>query len=153
MPNWNVDQPAPKALWQIIHSRFPNQTRFLGISAGPNHQDHSEGRALDVGISALIPQQKNLADKIVEALVEHSSEVNWDYFIWNNQITYSDARGGPNPYSGKSHHTDHIHISWSRTSSGFSDFPCFADALDEITSDGNYKYIETTDPAKGSGPG
>jgi hypothetical protein len=134
MANWNIDQPAPKALWEIIHSRFPDRTRFLGISMPPGHEDHSEGRALDVGIRAWIPTEKALADKIVEALSDFSFEVMWSYVIWNRQITFSDERGGPNPYprAGKMPHTEHIHISWSRTSSGFSSFSGFANALDGI---------------------
>lgn len=137
MTNWNIDQPAPKALWQIIHSRFPDRTRFLGISMPPGHEDHSEGRALDVGIRAWIPAEKELAEKLVGALCDFSFEVNWSYFIWNKQITYSDDRGGPQPYprAAKMPHTEHIHISWSRASSGFSNFAGFANALDGILKD------------------
>ena len=137
MANWNIDQPAPKALWQIIHNHFPDRTRFLGISMPPGHEDHSEGRALDVGIRAWIPAEKELAEKLVAALCDFSFEVNWSYFIWNKQITYSDDRGGPQPYplAAKMPHTEHIHISWSRTSSGFSNFAGFANALDGILRD------------------
>jgi hypothetical protein len=99
MPNWNVDQPAPKALWQIIHSHFPDKTRSLGISMPPGHEDHSEGRALDVGIRAWIPQEKKLAEKIVEALVDHSSEVNWSYFIsfGTSRLPTAMPEADPNP--------------------------------------------------------
>jgi hypothetical protein len=137
MTNWNIDQPAPKALWKIIHSRFPDRTRFLGISMPPGYEDHSEGRALDVGIRAWIPREKRLADDLVGALNDFSFEIMWSYFIWNRQITYSDARGGPLPYerAAKMPHTEHIHISWSRGSSGFASFPGFANALDGILRD------------------
>jgi hypothetical protein len=137
MTNWNMPQPAPTALWQIIHGRFPDRTRFLGISMPPGHQDHSEGRALDVGIRAWIPAEKELAEKLVGALNDFSFEVMWSYFIWNRQITYNDGRGGPLPYERAKTmpHTEHIHISWSRDSSAKMVFNGFANALDGILKD------------------
>jgi hypothetical protein len=137
MTNWNIAQPAPTALWKIIHSRFPDRTRFLGIIMPPGHDDHSEGRALDVGVRAWVPSEKQLAYELVDALNDFSFEVMWSYFIWNKQIWYSDARGGPLPYenAAKMPHTEHIHISWSKATSGKSTFYGFANALDDILSD------------------
>jgi hypothetical protein len=136
MTDWNMDQPAPKALWQIIHSRFPDRTRFLGISMPPGFEDHSEGRALDVGIRAWVPAEKELAEKLIVALNDFSFEVMWSFFIWNRQITFNNGLG-PQPYprAVKMPHTEHIHISWSRISSGGASFVGFANALDGILRD------------------
>jgi hypothetical protein len=132
MPNWNIEQPAPRALWNIIHSHYP-QTKFLGILTGPGHEDHSEGRALDVGLRAWLSAEKQLADMLVGVLVDFTAEVRWSYIIWNKQIWYGDARSGPHPYgrAAKMPHTEHIHISWSQASSQGSTFLGFSLALDE----------------------
>lgn len=137
MGNWKIEQPAPKALWQIVNSRFPYKTRFLGILTGPGHEDHSEGRALDIGVRAWMPLERELANYIVMSLCDFQFEVMWSYVIWNKQIWYDDDRG-PQPY-GKAAtmpHTEHIHVSWSRTNSQFLDFPAFANDMDELRVNG-----------------
>lgn len=137
MANWKKAQPAPKAVWEIIHSRFPYKTRFLGILTGPGHQDHSEGRALDVGVRAWMVLERELANYLIGSLCDFSFELCWSYVIWNKQIWYSDGRG-PLPYENavKMPHTEHIHISWEREASQFKDFPAFANDLDGLRVNG-----------------
>ena len=128
-----TEQPAPRAIWNIINSRFP-QTRFLGILMPPGHEDHSEGRALDVGLWAWVPAEKRLAYRLIDILRDYSFEVGWSYLIWNKQIWYSDDRGGPLPYerAAEMPHTEHIHISWSEAASKKSTFNAFRHGMDEL---------------------
>jgi hypothetical protein len=137
MANWKKEQPAPRAIWEIIHSRFPYKTRFLGIFAGPNKQDHSEGRALDVGVRVWIPSERELASYLILSLCDFSFEVGWSYMIWNKQIWYPDG-AEPRVYerAATMPHTDHIHISWAREYSQFKDFPAFSNDLDELRAKG-----------------
>lgn len=138
MANWKKAQPAPTAIWKIINSHFPDKTRFLGILTGPGHQDHSEGRALDVGIRAWVPDEKELAYYLVGSLCDFSFEVCWSYVIWNKEIWYYDGRG-PLPYENalKMPHTEHIHISWARAASQFNTFPAFSNDLDDLEANGS----------------
>lgn len=116
------EQPAPLTVWQLIHPRFPEVT-YQGISMPPGHEDHSEGRALDLGLHARSPLQRQLADALLTILIRNAGEIAWSYIIWNHFIWYNDARGGPHPYTGPNPHTDHIHISWSRSKSQLVSFP------------------------------
>lgn len=116
------EQPAPLTIWKLVHRQFPEIT-YEGIGMPPGHEDHSEGRALDLGLHARNSTQRPLADALVELFRRNAGEVGWSYIIWNHQIWYSDARGGPLPYTGPNPHTDHIHISWSRNKSVLINFP------------------------------
>ncbi len=116
------ERPAPLAVWGLIHPRFSEIT-FQGISRGPGHEDHSEGRALDLGLSARNPNHRRLADALLTIFIRNAGELGWSYIIWNHFIWYSDARSGPYPYTGENPHTDHIHVSWSRSKSQLTSFP------------------------------
>ena len=125
--NWNQPQPAPLALWTLVHTNFP-QTRFLGIYnrrnvAGTNTPSaHAEGRALDIGLLASRPGEKLLGDQLFGLLIRDAAELGLDHVIWNRQI-WSTARGGPRPYTGFSPHTDHIHVAFTREGSQRTSFP------------------------------
>jgi hypothetical protein len=126
-PNWNQPQPAPKALWALIHANFP-QPRFLGIYnrrnvAGTSTPSaHAEGRALDIGLLVSRPDEKALGDQLFDLLIRNAAELGLDHVIWNRRI-WSSARGGPRPYTGVSPHTDHIHVAFTRDGSQQTDFP------------------------------
>lgn len=108
--NWNKPQPAPTIVWDLVHNYF-QQTRFIGIMREPGHQDHSEGRALDIGLNAFNSEDRWLAYELIRIFREVGGEVGWSYLIWNKQIWYNDKRGGPHDKGFKGDHTDHIHIS------------------------------------------
>ena len=126
-PNWNQPQPAPRAVWTLVHANFP-QTRFMGIYsrrnvAGTNTPSaHAEGRALDIGLEVARPQENVLGDQLFDLLIRNSAELGLDHVIWNRQI-WSTARGGPRPYTGVSPHTDHIHLAFTRDGSQRTTFP------------------------------
>jgi hypothetical protein len=125
--NWNQPQPAPKALWAMVHANFP-QTRFLGIYnprnvAGTNVPSaHADGRALDIGLLVSHPGEKALGDQLFQLLIRNAAELGLDHVIWNRQI-WSAARGGPRAYTGASRHTDHIHLAFTRNDSQRTSFP------------------------------
>jgi hypothetical protein len=126
-PNWNQPQPAPKALWALVHTNFP-QTRFLGIYnrrnvAGTNTPSaHAEGRALDIGLLVTRPDEKELGDQLFALLIRNAQELGLDHVIWNRQI-WSTTRGGPRHYTGVHDHTDHIHVAFTRAGSQQTVFP------------------------------
>jgi hypothetical protein len=121
MTNWNGPQPAPRALWQTLHANFPI-VRNLGIYnhrnvAGthtPSH--HSEGRALDIGLSVSIADEKMLGDQLFTLLIDSAGDLGLDEIIWNRQI-WSTQRPMVHPYQGQNPHTDHIHVGFTRTAS------------------------------------
>jgi hypothetical protein len=126
--NWSAVQPAAQAMWSLIHQNFP-RVRFLGILLGPGHEDHSEGRACDVGLLATVPWEASLADDIIGLLIANADEIGWSYFIWNRQIWTSDPPITPRAYNGKSPHTEHIHISLPGANSQRRVFPNFIQAV------------------------
>src|SRR3954451_10847152 len=97
--NWNQPQPAPRALWSLVHPNFP-YTRFLGIYnrrnvAGTNTPSaHAEGRALDIGLFVSEPVEKMLGDALFNLFIKNAAELGLDHVIWNRQI-WSTAHGGP----------------------------------------------------------
>jgi hypothetical protein len=129
--NWNAAQPAPQAMWYVVRQNFLH-VRWLGLLMPPGHEDHSEGRAIDLGLLVTVPYEANLAEEIIRLLIAHVAEIGWSYFIWNRQIWISDAPIHAAPYTGKSAHTEHIHISWSRENSQRRFFPHFIAALSEL---------------------
>lgn len=126
-PNWNQPQPAPRALWILVNTNFP-QTRFLGIYnrrnvAGTSTPSaHAEGRALDIGLLVSQPSEKALGDQLFDLLIRNAVELGLDHVIWNRQI-WSSAHGGPRPHTGLSPHTDHIHVAFTRVGSQRTSFP------------------------------
>jgi hypothetical protein len=125
--DWNKPQPAPKALWKLVYTNFPS-TRFLGIynnrnvRGGNTPSAHADGRALDIGLLATRPDEKEIGDGLFKIFIDNATELGIEHAIWNRQI-WSTAKGGPRNYSGASPHTDHIHVAFSRTSSQTTNFP------------------------------
>lgn len=129
---WEREQWAPRSVWNTVIASIP-RTRWLGILMGPGHEDHSEGRAVDLGLWEWVPEEKDVAEAIVALLWDKMREVGWSYFIWNKQI-YINDRPGPIPYTGLSQHKEHIHVSWNRETSQRMLFPQFAVGIADIGS-------------------
>jgi hypothetical protein len=126
-PQWNGPQPAPKALWQLIHANF-HQTRNDGIYnnrniAGTSTKSlHAEGRALDIGLMVSRPDEKLTGDQLFQAFMDCASQMGFQEVIWNTKI-WSAARPIVHPYSGHDPHTGHIHVGFTRTASQQTTFP------------------------------
>lgn len=103
------EQPAPLTVWQLIHPRFPEVT-YQGISMPPGHEDHSEGRALDLGLHARSPLQRQLADALLTILIRNAGEIAWSYIIWNHFIWYNDARRSAPLHRPQPAHRSHPHL-------------------------------------------
>ena len=128
--NWSQEQPAPQALWRLVHSHFP-LVRNLGIY-NPGHDAHGEGRALDIGLLVTRPNEKEIAWGLIEDVLKPNKlEIGWSYFIWDQWIWYSDARGQQKG-GFKGDHTNHIHVSWSQTNSQKNSFPQTNMALSQL---------------------
>ena len=107
--------PAPtlRALWEQVHARWPDQTRFDGIMGDQAHQarksDHNDGNAIDIGI---IPESGPLGYQLVGELIR---DPRCKYVIWDRRIWTPDR--GWHSYTGASAHTEHVHLSipaWAR---------------------------------------
>jgi hypothetical protein len=126
--NWAQNQAAPTHAIRMIHANFP-QVKNLGIYVPRNikgtstQSAHSQGRALDIGLNALKPEEKVVGDAIFHGLIRAAHRSGIDNVIWNRQI-WSVQHGGPRPWGGtysngalKNPHTDHIHVEWTRDGS------------------------------------
>ena len=133
MPNWDQEQPAPKALRQILKVTFPEiklnvpdgkgkmmvnyQIYVVRTVAGStNASDHSEGRAMDVYLEASDQNEKKIADYLYEVFIRYADDLGIYYAIWNREI-WRKATGQKVKYTGENPHTNHIHISWSKDGS------------------------------------
>lgn len=115
-PSPQFKQPTsgnPNAIktYQDISSEFKDVSN-LGIWGDTAHQqtnsDHNTGDALDIGI-----KDSSEGDKIAQKLISEAKERNIKYIIWNGYIWNPSISNEWRPYSGKSNHSDHIHISYS----------------------------------------
>ena len=138
--NWRQNQPAPIALIKTIRACFP-QVRDEGIYVPRNirgtkmQSPHAEGRAVDIGLRADLPNEKLIGDQLFRILIDCARRTqvagkkpgqyvdSISAVIWNRHI-WSAAMGGPRPWVGrykggaaKNPHTDHIHVEWTRAGS------------------------------------
>lgn len=124
---WDRAQPAPKALWALVRVNFP-VARNLGIFnrrtiAGSSKPSlHSEGRALDIGLSVFDPGEKVIGDRLFALLCEAAKALQLEEVIWNQQI-WSSRKPFVHPYGGRSPHHDHLHVAFSRDGSQVADLP------------------------------
>jgi hypothetical protein len=119
--NWSKEQPSPQALWQLVQKHFPG-ARNLGIF-NPGHDDHGEGRALDIGLLVSKPDENEIAWGLIDSVLKpNQAELGWSYFIYDQWIWYSDHRGQQKG-GFKGDHTNHIHVSWSQAASQKGAFP------------------------------
>jgi len=125
--DWNKPQPAPKAIWKLVHTNFP-RTRFLGIYNRRNvagtqkPSSHGEGRALDIGLMVSWPWEKEVGDGLFNIFIDNAAELGLHHVIWNRNI-WSTTKGGPRRYTGQNPHTDHIHLTFTRPGSQKTRFP------------------------------
>lgn len=124
---WNGPQPAPRALWDLVHANFP-QTRFDGIFnprniAGTNTPSlHAEGRAVDIGLSVGVPLEKTIGDSLFGIFVDLAGQMGLQEIIWNRDV-WSTQRPVVHTYTGHDPHTDHIHAGFTRDASGRAQMP------------------------------
>jgi hypothetical protein len=125
--DWNRPQPAPKALWHLIHPNFP-QTRNDGIYndrniAGTNTKSlHAEGRALDIGLMVSRPDEKLIGDQLFDTFIEFAALVGFQEIIWNRKI-WSTTKQTVHSYTGHDPHTGHIHAGFTRAASQQTNLP------------------------------
>ena len=118
-------KPGTLALRNLLLGNHPG-TRNLGISRGcavGGQSEHKEGRALDWGVSAHRPQERDAAETVIAQMMATDAANNRHalarrmgvmYVIWNGRIWSAyRANEGWRTYNGSSPHTDHVHISLS----------------------------------------
>jgi hypothetical protein len=117
-------KPGAVAFARILQERFG--THYLSIKrscAGDSVSEHKEGRAIDWGISAYSPSDKDKAKRLIKRLFktdwwgnEHAMarRLGIMYIIWNKRMWRAYRPwAGWRPYDGNPH-TDHMHISFAR---------------------------------------
>jgi peptidoglycan hydrolase-like protein with peptidoglycan-binding domain len=116
-------KPGALAFAQMLNSHYGTRSYGITRACGSGVTEHSEGRALDWMINANDPQQKAIADSVVQWLSASDAKGNpgvmarrfgINYIIWNRQVwrAYAPERGWA-AYTGSSPHTDHIHITFT----------------------------------------
>jgi hypothetical protein len=127
--NWNQDQPIVKFLKNWIPSIFPiiplNHPRGRGVggyvrrtTAMGTPSAHAEGRAVDIYLKANDETQRRIGNGLFELFRTRYRELGVAHVIWNRQI-WSVAKKGPRPYTGRSPHTNHVHVAFTRSGSQF----------------------------------
>jgi hypothetical protein len=78
-----------------------------------NQSQHYTGEAVDFMINDSGTNDSALGTKIEEFLLEHGSEINLYYTIWEQEITYGDGRSNMMNDRGDEtqNHFDHVHLS------------------------------------------
>lgn len=118
-------KPGTAALQRLLLAGAPG-SRSLGISRACSiggSSEHKEGRAFDWGVLVSRPAEAGAAEGFLARLLATDEVGNRHalarrmgvmYVIWNRQI-WSAYRldDGWRPYSGRSPHTDHVHVSLS----------------------------------------
>jgi hypothetical protein len=108
--------PVAEQTWKEVSSQFQGVQNW-GIWGDENHKksvsDHNTGDALDIGITGL-----DQGNEIAQKLIKEAQDKNIKYIIWNKQIWNPSVSNSWRPYSGKSPHTDHVHVSFNRASGG-----------------------------------
>ncbi|MGN6333005.1 MAG: peptidoglycan-binding protein [Motilibacteraceae bacterium] len=120
-------KPGVLAFRQLMLATYPGVGRSGGIvntcDAEGMSSEHADGRAWDWMLDATDPQQRAVADHLLDWLFAKGPDGSWAwnarrfgvmYAIWNGRIwgAYS-ADQGWRPYKGSPAHTDHIHFSFS----------------------------------------
>src|SRR5690349_3424340 len=106
--DWRGPQPAPNELAKRLKANFPSITRTgiyndRNVAGTKKKSSHAEGRAIDIHLSVLIPEEKMLGDQLFRALIRKAAGLGIDNAIWNTQI-WSHRHGGPRPYHGQNPH-------------------------------------------------
>ncbi|HEU4675608.1 MAG TPA: peptidoglycan-binding protein, partial [Motilibacteraceae bacterium] len=120
-------KPGVLAFRNLMLATYPGVGRSGGIvntcDAEGMSSEHADGRAWDWMLDATDPQQRAVADHLLDWLFAKGPDGSWAwnarrfgvmYAIWNGRIwgAYS-ADQGWRPYKGSPAHTDHIHFSFS----------------------------------------
>ncbi len=121
-----VECPAIAELKSVLNIVFPSVE--TGTTRFPSPADrHTSGIAMDVMLDIREPEEKALADGIINVLIRHHPQMQWSdiiYSDWNpdGSIFYYHIPGGGHGYGGKplernrytgdTKHTNHFHIDW-----------------------------------------
>jgi hypothetical protein len=116
-------------VWRIVKANFPECGSDgiyspRNIPGSRNRSLHAEGRALDIRLNALKPDEKRIADGLLNIFIECASELDAQEIIWNRQI-WSQGRPFLHLYVGLKPHVDHIHLGFTREGSQRTAFPLF----------------------------
>lgn len=117
-------QKGTMALRDLLNRTYGRHTSYMTRDcAEGGRSEHKDGRALDYMLDVTRPADKAVADDIIRWL---TAKDRWNnahanarrlgvmYVIWNERIWKAyEAEDGWQPYSGRSAHRDHIHVSLS----------------------------------------
>ena len=121
-----VECPAIAKLKSALNSAFPSvETGTLRFPVPADR--HTSGIAMDVMLDIREPDEKALADQIIDALINNYTAMQWSDIIYSDwkddgSIYYFHIPGGgrgfagtplrKNNYTSDREHTNHFHIDW-----------------------------------------
>lgn len=121
-----VECPAIAELKKALNSAFPSvETGTLRYPVPADR--HTSGIAMDVMLDIREPDEKALADQIIDALIKNYTAMQWSDILYSDwkadgSIYYFHIPGGGHGYGGtplrkntytEDHdHTNHFHIDW-----------------------------------------
>lgn len=118
-------KPGVVAFANMLRKRFGSYWVSIKRScAGTSVSEHKEGRAIDWGVNAYNPTDKDKAQRLLKRLLktdwwgnEHAMarRLGIMYIIWNKRMWRAYRPwAGWQPYEGSNPHTNHMHISFAR---------------------------------------
>ena len=99
-------------------ARPPKELPRLQAAAGPHKTStdpHAGGLALDIILFAGVPEEKALADRIVEVFLSLRVEMGWNAVIYNGREWNRLGKEFPRTGTKENRHLSHIHIQWPAT--------------------------------------
>jgi hypothetical protein len=124
-----VECPAIAELKKVLNTVFPSvETGTIRFPKPPKNADrHTSGVAMDVMLDIREPDEKALADGIINVLIKHHKSMQWSDIVYSDSkadgsIFYYHIPGGghgyggtpfaKNNYTADTEHTNHFHIDW-----------------------------------------
>jgi hypothetical protein len=108
----------------------------LQAAAGSHKKDgdpHKSGRALDIILFADKPEEKRVADALVEVFLGLKRKMNFISLIYNGWEWNGAGHRFPHGSDPVTRHITHIHIEWGETGMGLTDFQeALAGAVSDI---------------------
>jgi hypothetical protein len=122
-----VECPAIATLKRVLNQVFPSvEAGTIRFPKGAADR-HTSGIAMDVMLDIYEPEEKALADSIIDALIKNHAAMKWSDIVYSDlqpdgSIFYFHIPGGGHGYGGTAlkknrytedtEHTNHFHIDW-----------------------------------------
>ncbi len=114
----NGGQPAPRALWSLLHANFP-RTRLLDDGSP---QATAGGASLAIGLDASDRDERWLGDQLFAILVQNADELGAERIHWTDRA-WSRVEGGPRSVETDRPRPDRLQVDFTPDGSVKDAFP------------------------------